>query len=521
MLLHTLRQSNLHVLSTDKNLGPAVMTRDQYLRWCLTHLADTNTYSRSVSPLSALRRLLRTRIRRLMASMREEHGHRHDFKDTKIIAHELEYKNLNKFYALAKVHKPTLQLRPIVSNSNTIFEGLSKWLDFKLKPYLLQTRSYLKDSDSLIDDLATLTAEDDDMLVTYDISSLYTNIQSNRAVNVIYNIVRDDPWCDAIISGLRMLLDSNYFTFGDTVWLQKSGTAMGTPVAPTYASLYLAYIEEVLLLPQFNTQLKYYKRYIDDGFLIIRNHSSHPFVVNKFLATFKRETKLSFTQSLDSKAVAFLDLWVIKDKNVYTHKTHQKKLNLYLYIPAASAHPPGVLKGLLFGLVKKYRKQNPRETDFKDFINKLITRLIYRGYNKQLLLNLLRKALDASKVYKEKDNVIFYKVPYDPNGPSNYELKRLLRLDNYTTDLKSIDVDRISICYLKPKSLKNIISPSTLRLDSTPTPASILDTEYRSGGGTPEPPTPLGIHPGPPAHLIRHTPDNPPRPLPPYPAPSG
>lgn len=56
----------------------------------------------------------------------------------------------------------------------------------------------------------------------------------------------------------------NFFTFSDTNWLQLAGTAMGTPVACSDATVSFGQYENTTILTQFRPNLLYYKRYIDD-----------------------------------------------------------------------------------------------------------------------------------------------------------------------------------------------------------------------------------------------------------------
>jgi hypothetical protein len=56
------------------------------------------------------------------------------------------------------------------------------------------------------------------------------------------------------------------FSFSNNFWHQLSGTAMGTPAACAYATITFGQFENSIILPRFNGNLLYYKRYIDNIF---------------------------------------------------------------------------------------------------------------------------------------------------------------------------------------------------------------------------------------------------------------
>ena len=160
---------------------------------------------------------------------------------------------------------------------------------------------------------------------------------------------------------IDLVMNNNVFQFKDTFWLQLAGTAMGTPPAPDYATLYFA-IFELSLIARF-PEIIYYRRYIDDGlgcwdrnpsFSMIENSARfdlfksevNSFGVNhSFFADDNPLRPLRWTFSELSKNAIFLDLDIaIRNHSIYT-KIYEKKLNLYLYLPPHSCHSPGCLKG--------------------------------------------------------------------------------------------------------------------------------------------------------------------------------
>lgn len=468
---------DLKIVITDKNLGPALFTRSHYIDLCISHLSDTKTYCLVTAPQDALEKLIRTRVRAYYATIARRHSYDADWNHTKVITADLDSKHLNRFYALAKIHKPTLQIRPIVANSGSILEGLSKWLDYRLQPYLLRTRAYLRNSDQVVEDLRSIPWDPGDILYTVDVESLYTNIPIDPAISIINERIAEDPWRDAITAGLQVIMKNNYFRFGDTIWHQLYGTAMGTPAAPVFASLYLAHFEEIVLA-EFAHHVKWYGRYLDDILIIWRPHGQ-AFALKRLLAKMTMLSKLRFTIDEYDNAAPFLDLWIHHDDNKFFTKTHQKKLNLYLYLPSNSAHPPGVLKGMIIGLIKKYKFQNPRFQDFKHIVRLLLRRLLARGYDRRQLLPLFEDALKEKPAQTTPSpSPLIFKLQYDPNGPSRSQLRRVLQLDR----LEDVTGQPIRICYTKPATLRTLLCPTELSTSITPTPADALQAAVQGSG---------------------------------------
>eukprot|EP00956_Cyclotella_meneghiniana_P024221 scaffold48325_cov40-Cyclotella_meneghiniana.AAC.3 len=76
---------------------------------------------------------------------------------------------------------------------------------------------------------------------------------------------------EALIEAMNIVFQNNLFKFGDTYWRQKSGTAMGTPPAPPYATIFYA-IHENEMLKKWSKRVPFYKRFIDDVFGIWLTH---------------------------------------------------------------------------------------------------------------------------------------------------------------------------------------------------------------------------------------------------------
>ena len=93
-----------------------------------------------------------------------------------------------------------------------------------------------------------MTVSRDALLVTFDVESLYPNIDHAVArKNIASYFPADSAQQTCIIEFLDFVMNNNYSKFRDQYYHQRHGTAMGTSVAPPYANLDLACIETAVI----------------------------------------------------------------------------------------------------------------------------------------------------------------------------------------------------------------------------------------------------------------------------------
>jgi hypothetical protein len=100
-----------------------------------------------------------------------------------------------------------------------------------LVPVQQAQASYFKDLFAPKETLDDKIIPPNALLFTSDTQSMYTNIKTEPAIAEILAYLLDHQ------QALGLVFRNNYFTFGDTHWRQSSGTGMGTPPAPPWATV--------------------------------------------------------------------------------------------------------------------------------------------------------------------------------------------------------------------------------------------------------------------------------------------
>ena len=116
---------------------------------------------------------------------------------------------------------------------------------------------------------------------------------------------------------------------------------MGTPAACSYATISFGHYENEHILTEFNSNLLYYKIYIDDVIGVwIPSRKDNYQTWNSFKSKLNNWGALKWVIEEPSLHTHFLDLKISITGSSFKISTFQKPLNLYLYIPPLLAHPP-------------------------------------------------------------------------------------------------------------------------------------------------------------------------------------
>jgi hypothetical protein len=93
---------------------------------------------------------------------------------------------LANFRMSLKAHKKPWKMRPIVCCSGTLLNCLSRWIDCWLQTLKPHIASYIKDSSQFLERLRKLgILTPDSCLFMADVDSMYTNIDTKHALEVI------------------------------------------------------------------------------------------------------------------------------------------------------------------------------------------------------------------------------------------------------------------------------------------------------------------------------------------------
>ena len=115
-------------------------------------------------------------------------------------------------------------------------------------------------------------------IASFDIKSLFTSVPLKKTIDIAFERIYLRKEIESILTkkemkNLLILCTRNvHFTFNNEIYIQNDGVAMGSPLGPILAGIFVTELENILV-PELKQCIKNWRRYVDDTFVYVKNGS--------------------------------------------------------------------------------------------------------------------------------------------------------------------------------------------------------------------------------------------------------
>jgi hypothetical protein len=161
-----------------------------------------------------------------------------------------------------------------VSSISSPCYALAGFIQTTLKPLAGNSEATVKNSDHFIQLLKPIELQDQDILVSFDVVSLFTNVPIEESLQIIKSkldtylekIQHFNLKIEVIMELLEVCMRTTYFQVDDKFYEQKEGMAMGSPLSPVVSNIFMETFEQ-LALTTAQHKPKMWLRYVADTFV--------------------------------------------------------------------------------------------------------------------------------------------------------------------------------------------------------------------------------------------------------------
>ena len=294
-----------------------------------------------------------------------------------------------RLYGLAKVHKDIIPLRPVLSMPGSPYYNIAttvtKWLSV-----VPESKSNCT-SKKIADQLKDIVLDEGEVLVSFDVVSLYTNVPVLEAIQE----AADRLYCgefetppvskETFVELLKLASTNVVMLTSDGYYVQKDGLAMGSPPAPLLANIWLSNREKHL-----KDDAKLFERYMDD---IIRSIQLH-LAAQKLEQINKIHKNLKFTMEIEEDGlIPFLDM-LLRRIGLYLSSTwYCKPTDTGLVMNFHALSPKRYKRSVVSGFVHRIHRACSTWKDFHESLEKAKEVLEKNQYPPQFYNPILEETL--------------------------------------------------------------------------------------------------------------------------------
>ena len=310
-----------------------------------------------------------------------------------------------RFYGLPKIHKDGIPMRPIVSYTGTPLYEISKYIANILRPYGKLKEQHTHSSKSFSTFICQQKIEPDEIMVSFDVTSLYTTIPIDEALLIIRDLLEHDQKLadrtllspKQILDLLDILLRTTYFKFNGDFYQQTDGAAMGGPTSAIVSEIYIQSLETTAITTADHPP-KIWERHVDDVFSIV--HKAYLQELLEHINNLHPQTQ--FTKEEESNSSPpFLDTLVQRnhDKSISV-KIYRKPTHTNQYLKYTSHNPTSAKQSVITALFDRADNVS-NEKDKIEEKHLISAALQQNGYPKEFIQRTVRKHIRRKEQSRE------------------------------------------------------------------------------------------------------------------------
>ena len=210
---------------------------------------------------------------------------------------------------------------------------MAKELAKILKPLVGKSPHHINSTHDFVEQVKDITLEPGECLSSYDVSALLTSVPVDPALNIIKGLLEKDHTLkdrtvlavEDIVLLLEFCLKNTYISFQDQFYEQDEGVAMGSPVSPIVANLYMEYFEQKALSTATHSP-RFWHRYVDDTLVIQKEVNKQGFL--QHINSVDPAIRFTVEENKEDGSIPFLDTIVKPETEgklsitVYRKPTH-------------------------------------------------------------------------------------------------------------------------------------------------------------------------------------------------------
>ena len=341
-----------------------------------------------------------------------------------------------RMYGLPKLHKENVPMRPILSMVNAPQQEMARWLTEILSPVLLKySRHIVKDTFHFCQHIEQLTEECEDLdskfMCSFDVVSLFTNVPLDETIQICLDSLYRDPNISPPMNVPEELLKKLLikatteveFSFNGQLYRQIDGVAMGSPLGPILANIFMGHLEASIA---DNKLPILYDRFVDDTFSVFNCESDAEVFLNELNAL---HAKCRFTMEREVNGqLPFMDVLLAKADGKLLRSVYRKPTFRGLYTRWDSFCSTTYKTGLIKSLTTRARKICSEET-FQNERSFLRDIFLKNGYPSSvvdtIMGNLLKPEERIERIETEAKQHVVMRLPWI--GPISNGFRKEIR----------------------------------------------------------------------------------------------